>query len=108
MSRTYRRNRQYLIDHWVGRPSEMEEASWWLMSLYPTLTLQQAYDRHRTRYRRDHASGHYGVPRHFRRLHGSKRLRTQEAIKLHRGMRSGEWDNHLPESRARNAAYYWF
>ena len=108
MSRTFRRKDYRLINRWVGSREEHTRDPQWLMYRYPTLTFDQAYARLVACYTRDHHKGHYGVPRWFRRLHGSKQLRLNESIKLHRHQWDDSWDNHVPESRCRNAKWYWW
>lgn len=108
MSRTLRRNKKHLIDRWVGNRETNRADPWWLMYRYPTLTFDQAYERSRSRYTRDHSSGHFGVPRWFRRRHGAKviRLREKSAIYIH--LHDDSWDSHLPDSRCRNAKWFWW
>ena len=108
MSRTFRRTQPHLIRQWLGSREEAERDGWWLMRRYPTCTFDQAYDKARARHLRDHPRGRFSPPRAFRRRFGSKLVRCREAAKLHRGLRSGEWDDHLSESRTRDAKWRWF
>lgn len=108
MSRTFRRTRPHEIRQRYGTRSEEAKEPWWIMCHYPTLTFEQAYERAVARYHRDHPSGHYGIPRAFRRLHGSKAVRLSEYRAIHRGLRRDEWDDHLPDNRFRGVAQYWY
>lgn len=57
---------------------------------------------------RDTRSGLIGVPRWYRHTHGSWPVRRIENHKLFLHLRSGEWDDHMPESRFRQTKYYWW
>ena len=108
MSRTLRRNKKHLIASSVGSREDNQRDCWWLMHRYPTLTFDQAYDRRRHRYTRDHHSGHFGVPRWYRRRHGSKKLRMREGHLLFLHDREDSWEAHSPDSRCRDAKWYWW
>ena len=108
MSRTIRRNQKWLTNYYVGSREECVKDPHWVMHRYPTLTFEQAYAREKARLHRDHNPGHYGVPRWFRRLHGSKQIRLNEKAALHRCVRHDQYDVHAPDSKARNAAWYWW
>ena len=108
MSRTFRRTQQYVARCNLLTRSEEVKDPWFVMYRYPTLTFDQAYDRQKARFHRDHNSGKFGVPRNFRRRLGSKQLRLKAAHGLHVGLRLDEWDGHVCEHRARNAKRYWF
>lgn len=108
MARTFRRNKKYLILKVVGTIEQVYDDRAWFQWRYPDLSLELAYSRCKAHYTRDHHSGHHGVPRWFRRMHGSKALRLDEQCKLHRSIRRDEWDDHLPENRTRNASWYWW
>lgn len=108
MSRTTRRTQKHLIDRWVGSREANHADSWWVMYRYPTCTFEQAYDRCKARYTRDHHSGHYGVPRWYRRRCGSKELRLREQRALHRHWHQDSFDAYSPDNRCRGAGYYWF
>lgn len=106
MSRTLRRNKKHLINDHVGTFDEFRGYDWWLRRRYPGLTAEQAYERAVHRYTRDHHPGYFGVPRWYRRMHGSKavRVRENQALRVHH--RYDSWDAHIPESRYRSAGYY--
>lgn len=108
MARTTRRNKPHLISSYVGSFDEFLQDPWWLSKRYHGCTMEQAYAQYKARYTRDHRSGRYGVPHWFRRLHGSKDLRLCESHKLHCALRSENWESHLPDSRRRNAKWYWW
>lgn len=108
MSRTLRRNKQYLIDQVVGSYEERTRDTWWLNYLYPGLTTDQAYERSVARFTRDHHSGHYGVPRWYRQLHGSHKVRRREKAHLHHCLKEDALDTHLPDSRCRDSFFYFW
>ena len=108
MSRTFRRNKKWQINHYIGSYEENAEDPWYTMYRYPTLTYDQAYDHMRARLTRDHHPGHYGVPRWFRRMHGSKHVRMKEKARLFRCWQRDEWDQHFSENRMRNAKWFWW
>lgn len=105
MARTYRRNKKHLVLDHCGTFEETRDDRWWDDA---HLTPEQTYARRVARFTRDHPSGRFGVPHWYRRLHGSKRLRLLELIKLRRHLRDGEWEKHLPENRTRTAKWYWW
>lgn len=108
MSRTFRRNKKTLIDRHVGTRDENLRDSWWILNRFPTCTAEKAYEKAVARYTRDHHSGHYGVPRWFRRQHGSKQIRLNENHKLHRYLLEDRLEAHAPENRVRDAKWYWW
>lgn len=108
MARTFRRNKKYLILKVVGTIEHTYDDRAWFQWRYPDLAPELAYSRCKARYTRDHHPGRHGVPRWFRRMHGSKALRLDEQCKLHRSLRRDEWDDHLPENRTRNASWDWW
>jgi hypothetical protein len=108
MSRTTRRNKQHLIDSYVGTRDECLRDPWWRGWYGQGVSPELAYDRLVARYTRDHRSGRFGVPNWYRREHGVFRTRRKEKIAIHQHLRTDSWDNHLPENRSRDHRYYWW
>jgi hypothetical protein len=109
MSRTLRRNKKHLILDHVGAPDKCKRDGWWMGHChYRDLPFEQAYARSVHRYTRDHHNGYYGIPRWYRRLHGSKDVRLRENQALHVHHHRDSWDAHIPETRYRSKGYHWF
>jgi len=68
----------------------------------------QVYQKKIAAFTGDTRSGLHGVPRWYRHEHGSHYNRRVEKQKLHLHRRRDEWEDHLPESRCRDAMYYWW
>ena len=108
MSRTFRRNKKYLVRQVVGTWDDHVADQWWVRRRYQGLTLRQSYEKRVARYRRDHHSGHYGVPGWFVRMQFNRPLRREDRRELHRCLRNDEWDDHLPPRMFRAASWYWW
>lgn len=108
MSRTLRRNKKHLIDDHVGTREANQRDDWWMRYRYPDLSFEQAYARAVHRYTGDRPKGRFGIPRWYRRMHGSKEVRVREnhALYLHR--REDTWESHAPENRYRSTGYAWW
>lgn len=108
MSRTTRRNKKHLINSFVGTRDECLRDPWWRNGSYGSITPEQAYERRVHWYTRDHRSGRFGVPRWYRHEHGAHAMRRLENHRLRKHVREDTLEVHLPDSRMRNSAYYWW
>lgn len=108
MSRTTRRNKQHLINSYVGTREESLRDPWHRLWNNEHLTPEQKYERHVHWYIRDHRSGKFGIPRWYRHEFGAGLKRRRERAAIHRHTRDDSWDLHLPESRYRDSMYYWW
>jgi hypothetical protein len=52
-------------------------------------------------------SGHWGVPRNFRRF-WNRKAKRQAQHEIHRCKTHNEWEDHLPSINVRNAGWYWW
>lgn len=101
MSRTIRRNKKHLITSWVGTRTDYREGNWRCWRYRgQELTPDQAFERSRNRFRSDAGPRIVGEPRWYRHLHGSHKARRVETSKIHRCIRSGEWEGHYGDSRS--------
>lgn len=108
MSRTTRRNKQPLIDSFVGTRDENLKDPWWRNRSRDDLTPEEIYERRVHWFTRDHRSGMFGVPNWYRREHGVFRTRRRERLALHRHTRLDCWETHAPENRQRDSQYFWW
>lgn len=109
MSRTTRRNKKYLINAYLGTKSEFCDDPWTqAYAAQQGLTVLQHYQQRKARYTRDHRTGRFGVPRWYRHEHGAHAMRRLEKHRLHRALVTDSLDNHLPDQRMRNSAFYWW
>lgn len=65
-------------------------------------TSEETYKRVVAWYTRDHHSGIFSPPSWFMNLRFNRPHRMDERNKIHRHLRRGDWEIHLPESRTRD------
>jgi hypothetical protein len=107
MSRTFRRLKRHLIDQNVDRPSDIWD---WEFDRYQTNDVARIRIIQLHRYIGDGGSHRYpcGVPRWYRRIHGSKATRLANKREIHRCIAIDTWDDHKPHFLRDNAAYSWW
>lgn len=117
MSNTYRRKqkwveRKYLgtferlfVHGYSGAEAEGDTYEAWRAE-EKQLTHEQHYARLRAEFHSDKKRFLMGVPRWYRLLHGAHANRLRERRNVIRGIRSDEWDNHLPDPRTRGMCWY--
>lgn len=124
MSRTFRRNKQHQILHWIGSFEEFiaDEMLWTLYrdayrgttegfdNFFSEESQKKFLDEYLTKvtdYTRDRRSGCYGVPRWFRNEF-TREERHQQRSEIHRCLKNDEWDDFLVIKNPDAAAWYWF
>jgi hypothetical protein len=107
MSRTFRRNKSYLIKSWVGRPDDIDS---WDCKRFQLTDPSQVYQIKVRRFISDSGSKGYpcGVPRWYRRIFGSKATRIANRREIQRCVTQDCWDDHKPHFFRDNAAYSWW
>ena len=105
MSRTFRRNNKNQIRRYCGLPEHIDD---WDRRRYGGNTVEETYKRRVHWFTRDHHSGMFSPPSWFVNLKFNRPQRRAERAKLFHHLQTGEWDNHLPDSRTRGAYRYWF
>lgn len=108
MSRTFRRNKPYLIDRHVGTLDELIRGETYVRKNHERSTPERTYARMKTYITADKSRGAYGVPRWFRRLHGTLHIRrhTDRMLKYH--LMNDSLDAFVPDPRTRDRRCYWW
>lgn len=105
MSRTLRRNNKHLIRRYCGLPEHIDDYD---RRRYGGNTVEETYIRRVRRFTRDRHRGHWTAPSKHINLYFNRPHRRAEKSKLHRHLMRDDWDNHLPENRARGGKWSWF
>ena len=117
MSRTIRRKKKWMATRHFGtfetlfvvesfNPTGETYSAW--QARRRNLSNEKYYEQLLAEFHSDRRSMWLGsAPRWYRHMTGSHQNRVNERAKIIRGMKSGEWDNHAPESRTRGQNYYW-
>jgi len=100
MSNTVRRNKKHLIRSWCGHVSDIEPLH---RMRYGGNTDAETYARRVHWFTGDNHSGFFNPPRWWVRINFTRPERMREKAKIRQHMAAGDWDNHVPENRARGA-----
>lgn len=109
MSRTRRRMQKHLIRAECGTLDQARQPSrWHINPRYWNLPPDEAYFQTVARFTRDCKTYLYGVPRQYVNQNYTRPRRRYDDREIHRCIRAGCWDDHLPDRYRRGAHHsYW-